>query len=63
MSMKYKNNFKWVILNKLKNYYKYLPSYWNKLKDLQSKTERPMKYNKYSVYDLEEKFRKEDSGM
>lgn len=46
-------------LKELKNYYKYLPKYWDKLKELQSKTDRPMKYNKYSVFDLEEKF-KED---
>lgn len=43
-------------LKELKNYYKYLPNYWNKLKHLQSKTTRPMKYNKYSVFDLEKKF-------
>ena len=43
-------------LKELRNYYKYLPSYWSKLKDLQSKTNRPMKYNKYTVFDLEEKF-------
>ena len=47
-------------LKELKNYYKYLPNYWNKLKELQSKTERPMKYNKYSVFDLEERFENED---
>ena len=35
------------------------PEYWNKLKDLQSKTSRPMKYNKYTVNDLEEKFNNE----
>ena len=46
-------------LKELKNYYKHLPKYWNKLKELQSKTERPMKYNKYTVYDLEERFLKE----
>lgn len=46
-------------LKELKNYYLYLPSYWEKLKDLQSKTDRPMKYNKYSVFDLEEKFKSE----
>lgn len=54
----------WCCANKnikeLKNYYKYLPSYWNKLKDLQSKTNRPMKYNKYSVFDLEERFKSGD---
>lgn len=48
-------------LKELKNYYKYLPEYWNKLKELQDKTERPMKYNKYTVYDLEQKFKIEGS--
>ena len=43
-------------LKELKNYYKYLPYYWNRLKELQCRTTRPMKYNKYSVFDLEEKF-------
>jgi hypothetical protein len=46
-------------LKELKNYYKYLTKYWNKLKEIQSKTERPMKYNKYSVFDLENKFKSE----
>lgn len=50
----------WCCCNKnmreLKNYYKHLPKYWDKLKYLQSKTSRPMKYNKYTVYDLEKKF-------
>ena len=44
-------------LKELKNYYRYLPKYWDRLKDLQSKIERPMKYNKYTVFDLEEKFK------
>lgn len=48
-------------LKELRNYFKYLPTYWNKLKKLQSKTERPMKYNKYSVFDLEEKFKGEEN--
>ena len=30
-----------------------------KIKELQSKTDRPMKYNKYSVFDLEERFKNE----
>ena len=47
-------------LKELKNYYKHLPKYWNKLKELQSKTDRPMKYNKYTVFDLEDKFNKEN---
>lgn len=46
-------------LKELKNYYLYLPKYWNKLKELQSKTDRPFKYNKYTVFDLEEKFKLE----
>lgn len=46
-------------LKELKNYYIYLPNYWKKLKELQSKTNRPMKYNKYSVFDLEKKFKEE----
>lgn len=49
-------------LKELKNYYKHLPKYWNKLKELQSKTDRPMKYNKYSVFDLEEKFKRDVSN-
>lgn len=43
-------------LKELRNYYKYLPTYWIKLKELQSKTDRPMKYNKYTVFELEKKF-------
>ena len=46
-------------LKELNNYYKHLPKYWEKLKELQSKTDRPMKYNKYTVFDLEEKFKNE----
>lgn len=46
-------------LKELKNYYKYLPNYWEKLKKLQSKTDRPMKYNKYTISDLEKRFKEE----
>lgn len=46
-------------LKELKNYYKYLPKYWDKFKGLQSKTERPFKNNKYTIFDLEERFKKE----
>jgi hypothetical protein len=42
-------------LKELKNYYTYLPEYWDKLKKFQSKTDRNMK-GKYSVFDLEKKF-------
>ena len=48
-------------LEELKNYYKYLPKYWNKLKELQSNTSRPMKYNKYSAFDLEKNLNKKIS--
>lgn len=47
-------------LKELRAYYKCLPTYWNKLKDMQSKTDRPFKNNKYSIFDLEERFKKED---
>ena len=46
-------------LKELRNYYVFLPKYWDRLKDLQSRTDRPMKYNKYTVYDLEDRFSKE----
>lgn len=46
-------------LKELRAYYKYLPTYWNKLKELQSKTERPFRNNKESIFDLEERFKKE----
>lgn len=43
-------------LKELKNYYLYLPKYWEKLKQLQLRTDRKMK-GEYSVFDLEEKFK------
>lgn len=46
-------------LKELKNIYQYLPAYWERLKNLQSRTERPMKGPGKSVYDLEERFRAE----
>lgn len=49
-------------LKELRNYYKYLPKYWNKLKEFQSKTDRPFKNNKYTIFDLEEKFKDEIGG-
>lgn len=45
-------------LKELKNIYTYLPNYWDKLKLLQSKTDRPMKPSG-SVFELEERFIKE----
>lgn len=54
----------WCCANKnikeLKNYYKHLPAYWDKLKDFQKRTDRPFKNNKVTVFDLEEKFKKEN---
>ena len=44
-------------LKELKNYYLHLPQYWQKLKDLQSKTNRPFKSNIYSINDLEQRFK------
>lgn len=46
-------------LKELKNYYKYLPRYWEKLKKLQARTSRPFKYNKYTIFDLEKRFKEE----
>lgn len=43
-------------LKELKNMHDYLPEYWERLKGLQSRTERPMKGNGKSVFDLEERF-------
>lgn len=44
-------------LKELRNYYLYLPKYWQKLKDLQSRTDKPFKYNKYTIFDLEKRFK------
>jgi 3'-phosphoadenosine 5'-phosphosulfate sulfotransferase (PAPS reductase)/FAD synthetase len=60
----------WCCANKnrkeLKNIYQYLPEYWDKLKDFQSKTDRPMKkfcnkkYGHYgNVFDMEKVFEQE----
>ena len=46
-------------LKELRNYYKYLPEYWNRLKELQNKTVRPFKNNKYTIFDLEKRFKNE----
>lgn len=53
----------WCCANKnikeLRNIYRYLTNYWNKLKELQAKTDRPMKGLGKSVFELEERFRNE----
>ena len=46
-------------LRELQNYYKYLPNYWNCLKEFQKKTERPFKNNKITIFELEERFKNE----
>jgi 3'-phosphoadenosine 5'-phosphosulfate sulfotransferase (PAPS reductase)/FAD synthetase len=43
-------------LKELRNIYLYLPEYWERLKELQSKTFRPMKGEGKSIFDLEERF-------
>lgn len=48
-------------LKELRHFYNYMPKYWDKLKVLQSKTDRPMKGKGKSVFDLEERFKKESS--
>lgn len=45
-------------LKELRNIYLYLPEYWEKLKELQLKTERPFKKDR-TVFELEEKFKNE----
>lgn len=47
-------------LKELKNIYQFLPGYWERLKDLQARTDRPMKGPGKSVYKLEQRFEKEN---
>ena len=49
-------------LKELRSYYKYLPTYWNKLKELQAKTDRPFRNNKESIFYLEERFKNEEES-
>lgn len=46
-------------LKELKNIYMYLPRYWKMLKGLQDKIDSPMKGDGKSVFELEDRFRKE----
>lgn len=48
-------------LKELRNIYHYLPQYWERLKDLQRCTCRPMKGEGKSVFDLEKRFVLEDA--
>lgn len=43
-------------LNELKAIYKYLPKYWQKLKDMQDKTSIPFRKNGETIQDLENRF-------
>ena len=42
-------------LKELRNYRKYLPKYWQKLKEFQTRTDRPF-HNGQSVFDLDKRF-------
>ena len=46
-------------LKELKNIYLYLPEYWQRLRGLQSRINTPMKGEGKSVFELEERFKKE----
>lgn len=46
-------------LKELRNMKRLLPEYWDKLKSLQERTERPMKGKGKSVFDLDQRFDKE----
>ena len=46
-------------LKELKNIYIYLPQYWQRLRGLQSRIDTPMKGKGKSVFELEERFKKE----
>lgn len=49
-------------LKELRNMYHYLPYYWGLLKGMQSRIDRPF-YGKYTIFDLEERFKLEDAQM
>lgn len=46
-------------LKELRNIYQHLPSYWNRLKDIQAKLPEPMKGDGKSVFELEKRFSRE----
>ena len=50
-------------LRELRNIYRYLPDYWERLKQLQAKTVRPMKGPGKSVFDLEKRFKLESEWI
>lgn len=50
-------------LRELRNIRHYLPEYWERLKDLQRRTDRPMKGESKSVFDLDARFAAEDEAQ
>lgn len=46
-------------LKELRNYYKYLPEYWERLKEFQSKTTRPFRGDE-TIFDLEKRFESDE---
>lgn len=51
-------------LNELRNYYHYLPTYWDRLKEIQKRLSHdPMKKSSGSVFDLEVRFQLEDEWI
>lgn len=46
-------------LKELKNIYYYLPHYWDLLKGLQSRIDRPFRKDGKTIFDLEERFKRE----
>lgn len=46
-------------LKELKNIYMFLPEYWENLKALQSRIDRPFRRDGKTIFDLEERFRNE----
>lgn len=50
-------------LRELRNIRLYLPEYWEKLKDLQRRTDRPMKGEGKSVFELDARFEMEENNL
>lgn len=48
-------------LKGLRNMYLFLPNYWERLKELQSKIDRPFRRDGKTIFDLEERFKREVS--
>lgn len=46
-------------LKELRNMYLYMPKYWQRLRELQSRTSRPFRRDGNTIFDLEERFQRE----